>query len=64
MLIINSGNYRLLADSAAIDKGINTGISIDLDGNAQPENPYFDIGAYEYQGVRWYIFLPLALKNF
>jgi hypothetical protein len=42
-------NFRLQPGSPAIDKGINTGISIDLDGNTRPVGPNPDLGCYERQ---------------
>lgn len=41
-------NYRLQAGSAAIDAGINTGLSHDLDGQYRPQGAAADIGADEY----------------
>lgn len=41
-------NFRLKAGSPAIDKGINTGIITDLDGNPRPVG-LPDLGAYEKQ---------------
>lgn len=42
-------NFRLQDGSPAIDKGINTGISIDLDGKPRPAGPFPDLGCYEKQ---------------
>lgn len=41
-------NFRLKDGSPAIDKGVNAGITIDLDGNPRPAGPP-DLGAYEKQ---------------
>jgi hypothetical protein len=41
-------DFRLKAGSPAIDRGLNLGISIDLDGNPRPVN-LPDLGAYEKQ---------------
>ena len=41
-------DFRLKPGSPAIDKGLNLGIAIDLDGNARPVN-LPDLGAYEKQ---------------
>jgi predicted outer membrane repeat protein len=60
----NAGNYQLQFASAARDNGINAGVSIDRAGNARPSNGFFEIGAYEYQGVVLRLYLPLMLKNF
>lgn len=42
-------SFRLRAGSPAIDKGVNTGISIDLDGKPRPVGIKPDLGAYEKQ---------------
>ncbi|RMF36118.1 MAG: hypothetical protein D6759_03950, partial [Chloroflexi bacterium] len=42
--------YRLRAGSAAVDAGVNTGVSTDLDGEARPGGSGYDIGADEYKG--------------
>lgn len=41
-------NQRLQAGSAAIDAGVNSGVSLDLDGGARPGGSGYDIGADEY----------------
>jgi hypothetical protein len=44
-----NANFRLLKDSAAIDKGSNDGApSADFDGTARPQGIGIDIGAFEY----------------
>lgn len=40
-------NFRLKDNSPAINKGANTGIPIDLDGNTRPLGVLPDLGAYE-----------------
>jgi YVTN family beta-propeller protein/predicted outer membrane repeat protein len=42
-------DYHLQAGSAAIDHGIDAGVTTDLDANPRPIGAGFDIGAYEYQ---------------
>lgn len=56
--------YHLMTGSAAIDKGVNTGLNVDID----PEpRPYLapDLGADEYwaPGALHKIYLPLTLKT-
>ena len=41
-------DFRLQADSPAIDAGANTGVNQDFDGNVRPRGDGYDIGAYEH----------------
>ncbi|RMF47726.1 MAG: hypothetical protein D6755_04750, partial [Anaerolineae bacterium] len=41
-------NQRLQAGSAAIDAGVDSGITLDLDGGLRPGGAAYDIGADEY----------------
>jgi hypothetical protein len=54
------GNYHIGPGSAAIDAGITTIVTTDLDGDRRPIGPLPDIGADE--APRW-AFLPLVLRN-
>jgi len=62
-----TGNPAFLADgyhiglgSAAIDQGVDAGVTTDVDGDARPIGPLPDIGADE----AWlWVFLPVVLKN-
>lgn len=56
----DGGDYHIASGSAAIDTGIDAGITTDIDGNARPIKSGFDIGADE---AMWMIYLPLVLKN-
>jgi predicted outer membrane repeat protein len=56
-----NGDYHLQFGSAAIDRGVEAGVYIDLDGNSRPRGAGFDIGAYEYQSGH-YLWLPLIRK--
>ena len=55
-------DYHLASDSAAIDHGVDAGVYTDLDGNPRPIGSGFDIGAYEYQGVLYRVFLPVLRR--
>jgi len=55
-------DYHLAFGSAAIDHGVDAGVYTDLDGNVRPQGAGFDIGAYEYQGPSYRVFLPLLQK--
>ena len=56
------GDYHIGAMSAAIDKGVDVGVTTDIDSDARPWGDGYDIGADEY-GQR-YIYLPLVLKEY
>ena len=40
--------YHLQAGSAAIDQGVDSGVAVDIDGDARPQNGLYDLGADEY----------------
>jgi hypothetical protein len=42
--------YHLQAGSAAIDAGVDAGVTTDIDGEARPWGMGYDIGADEYTG--------------
>ncbi len=47
----NANNFHLLANSPAIDKGLNAasyGVTKDYDGVSRPQGSAFDAGAFEY----------------
>lgn len=58
-----SGDYHILFGSAAMDRGIDAGMTTDIDGEARPHGNGYDIGADEYAGPIVSIYLPLVLKN-
>ena len=51
--------YHLLTDSAAISKGVNAGVTTDIDNRGRGVNP--DLGVDEWFGMG--IFLPAILKD-
>ncbi len=53
-----AANYRLDVGSAAIDKGIDANVFVDLAGRPRPAGPAPDLGAFERE--QWYIYLPLV----
>ena len=65
-LFINPGanDYHLSPSSPAIDKGVFlSDVSNDLEGRPRPSGVTFDIGAYEYPGLKPYkLYLPGVLK--
>jgi len=44
-------SYHLLPGSAAIDKGVNAGVSDDIDGDHRPYGSGCDVGADEFDGT-------------
>jgi hypothetical protein len=55
------GDYHIALGSAAIDAGVNAGVTIDIDGDTRPKGAGYDIGADEFKRN---IFLPLVVKNY
>ncbi len=53
------GDYHIGPGSAAIDAGVDAGVTTDIDGDRRPIGTGYDIGADE---VRLYRYLPLVLK--
>jgi hypothetical protein len=58
------GDYHIGPNSAAIDAGVTTAVTEDVDGEPRPSGSRYDIGADEYSGPvqRRYIYLPVVLK--
>jgi predicted outer membrane repeat protein len=55
-------NYHLSLGSAAIDAGINAGISFDFDGDPRLLGAGFDIGFDEFPVPVFHLFLPLVMR--
>ena len=55
----NNGDYNLLYNSLCIDAGTNSTVPslppTDIDGNPRIVNGIVDMGAYEYQGIIYYV---------
>jgi hypothetical protein len=51
MFVSPGTDFRLLAISAAIDHGVNAGVTEDLGGRPRPVGLAPDLGAYEFQGA-------------
>jgi len=53
--------YHLTAGSAAIDKGVDAGITMDIDGEPRPYGEGYDLGADEFWLYK--VYLPLVIYN-
>jgi len=53
--------YHLQVGSAAIDAGVDAGVTTDIDGDTRPWGAGYDIGADEFR--KWYVYLPFVLKK-
>jgi hypothetical protein len=56
-----SDGYHLMTGSAATDHGVGVGILNDVDGDARPNGPAYDLGADEWLGSWLYMYLPLVM---
>ncbi len=54
--------YHLTAGSAAIDKGIDAGVTTDIDGQARPNGSAPDLGADEFYALDRKTYLPILLR--
>jgi parallel beta-helix repeat protein len=59
----SSGNYHILASSAARDAGVNTAVMIDIDHQPRPTGLGYDIGADEYHEIKGRVYLPLLHRS-
>jgi len=61
-----SSDFRLQAQSPAIDAGVNTGITPDYAGVSRPQGGVYDIGAHEFEilgaGMAAWCYLPLLRR--
>ncbi len=56
--------YHLLEGSAAIDKGVDAGVTTDIDGDSRPQGSAPDLGADEFGSAPGgKLYLPIILKN-
>jgi hypothetical protein len=56
----DGGDYHIGPGSAAIDRGVDSGIGHDMDGEPRPGCIGYDLGADEYG---WCVYLPLIMRN-
>ena len=55
--------YHLTVGSAAIDQGVDAGVTVDIDGEQRPVDGGYDLGADEFPRERRRVFLPLVLRG-
>jgi hypothetical protein len=55
-------DYHILPESAAVNAGVNAGVTVDIDGQARPRDTLYDIGADELDDYT-FLHLPLVLRN-
>lgn len=60
-----ASDYHIGPTSAAVDAGVDAGVTTDIDGDARPWGAGYDIGADEctVENDRWRIYLPLVTRN-
>ena len=56
-------DYHIGPGSAAIDAGVDAGVTTDIDGDPRPKESGYDIGADEFS-QQWDIYLPLVVKQY
>ena len=54
--------YHLMTGSSAIDKGVNAGVTTDIDGRPRPSGAAPDLGAVEYYPLDHHAYLPLVSR--
>lgn len=55
--------YHLTAASAAIDQGVDAGVTTDIDNQPRPQGNAPDLGADEYWLLDKHLYLPLVLRQ-
>jgi fibronectin-binding autotransporter adhesin len=59
--LFDADGYHLMDGSMAIDKGVDAGVTTDIDGDPRPQGSAPDLGADEWAGQ--VIYLPIIMKN-
>ena len=58
----SNNDFHLQSNSPAIDAGVDTGLTADIDGNPRPRGLGYDIGALEYSEP-WRVYLPTLMMG-
>ncbi len=58
------GDYHISPASAAIDRGIPSSVTVDMDGDPRPTGAAPDTGADEYVPPVYYQYLPAVMKDY
>jgi hypothetical protein len=62
----NLGDYHIGPGSAALDRGVDAGVTLDIDGDPRPVGAGYDLGADEFPtavSTEHFIYLPLVLRQ-
>ena len=59
----DGGDYHIGPNSAAINAGVDSAVTDDIDGDTRPQGSSYDIGADEFSQESQ-IFLPLMVRNY
>ena len=59
--LFDADGYHLMDGSAAVDRGVDAGVTTDIDGDSRPQGSAPDLGADEWAGAG--VYLPIILKN-
>ncbi len=62
----NLGDYHIGPGSAALDQGVDAGVTVDIDGDSRPIGAGYDLGADESPptaGSGYFIYLPVVLRR-
>ena len=61
-MVVNGDGYHLSSRSAAIDRGLDAEVTVDIDGQSRDQNAPPDLGADEY--VTWRAtYLPVVMNG-
>jgi hypothetical protein len=62
----DAGDYHIGPGSAAIDSGVDAGVTVDIDGDSRPIGAGYDLGADEFSAAsstEHFIYLPVVLRQ-